>query len=98
MPVHNFVKRHIYFPLLRRGYSKEKSKFIVFFLSAIIHEYWASVPLRVFAHWAFFIMLFQAPIMIIEQKIEKVMKYLIINILFLKRFLKEQILGTCISG
>lgn len=72
MPIHEFLTRHVYFPLLRRGHSREIGKLVVFLLSAIFHEYWASVPLRLFAAWAFLAMLVQAPIMIIETKIDKV--------------------------
>jgi len=74
LPIHEFLTRHVYYPLLRKGYSREVGKLIVFLLSAIFHEYWASVPLRLFAAWAFFAMMIQAPIMIIESKIDKLLK------------------------
>jgi len=74
LPIHEFLTRHVYFPLLRRGHSREVGKLVVFLLSAIFHEYWASVPLRLFAAWAFLAMLVQAPIMIIETKIDKLLK------------------------
>jgi len=35
----NFFIRHIYNPLLRRGYSKSFALFTVFFVSAVCHEY-----------------------------------------------------------
>ncbi len=38
-PIHNWLVRHCYFPLIRRGYSSEVARFITFFVSAIFHEY-----------------------------------------------------------
>ena len=58
--------------MLKKGYRKDVAKLWVFLLSALGHEYWASVPLRVFALWAFFLMLIQAPVMIVELKLDKV--------------------------
>ena len=40
--------RHLYKPLLRNGASKLGAKAIVFLLSAILHEYLLSVPLKMF--------------------------------------------------
>lgn len=85
MPIHNFFNRHVYYPVLRKGYSRDFAKFFVFLLSAIGHEYWASVPLRVVALWAFFLMIAQVPIMILEQKADKVRHLLKINLLIFLR-------------
>lgn len=74
LPIHEFFTRHVYYPLLKKGYPKEVGKLVVFFLSAVGHEYWASVPLRLFAFWAFLLMLVQLPIMIAELKIDKILK------------------------
>ena len=38
-PIHNWLARHCYFPLVRRGLSSEVARLITFLLSAILHEY-----------------------------------------------------------
>ncbi|OEL13583.1 Diacylglycerol O-acyltransferase 1 [Dichanthelium oligosanthes] len=38
MPVHKWVVRHVYFPCIRNGISKEVAVFISFFVSAVLHE------------------------------------------------------------
>lgn len=38
MPVHRWMVRHIYFPIIRRGHSKGLAMTVVFFLSAVFHE------------------------------------------------------------
>jgi diacylglycerol O-acyltransferase-1 len=74
-PIHNFLVRHIYYPLLRKGYSKEFALFVVFFFSALGHEYWASVPLNFFTGWTMIFFVMQAPLMILQKKIDKVRRY-----------------------
>lgn len=39
LPVHNWLTRHIYYPLIRRKYGRTLSMLIVFFFSAVMHEY-----------------------------------------------------------
>lgn len=46
LPVHNWCLRHVYFPMLRRRWSKTTSGFAVFLLSGILHELLVVVPLR----------------------------------------------------
>ena len=46
-PVHKWIKRHIYYPLLIKGYSKNFAIFIVFLFSGVAHEYIYSLPLRI---------------------------------------------------
>lgn len=41
-PVHSWGLRHIYTPLRRSGYSRLTSALVVFFISAIAHEYFVS--------------------------------------------------------
>jgi Acyl-CoA cholesterol acyltransferase len=71
-PVHNFLVRHIYYPLLRKGYSKEVALTVVFFFSALGHEYWASVPLGFFTVWTMVFFILQAPLMIVQKKLDMV--------------------------
>jgi D-alanyl-lipoteichoic acid acyltransferase DltB (MBOAT superfamily) len=36
IPIHSFLTRHVYFPLLRRGYSKQSALMVVFLFSALV--------------------------------------------------------------
>lgn len=38
MPVHRWMVRHIYFPIIRAGLSRGVAMTVVFFLSAVFHE------------------------------------------------------------
>lgn len=38
-PIHNWLVRHVYFPLIRRGFSESLSRLLTFTVSAIFHEY-----------------------------------------------------------
>lgn len=61
IPVHSFCLRHIYKPLILQGITKTQASLIVFFVSAFLHEYLVSIPLRMFRLWAFSGMLLQVP-------------------------------------
>jgi len=39
LPVHNWLTRHIYFPIIRRKLSRTIGMMVVFFFSAVMHEY-----------------------------------------------------------
>eukprot|EP01121_Diplochlamys_sp_Union-15-3_P012857 TRINITY_DN3908_c0_g4_i1.p1 TRINITY_DN3908_c0_g4~~TRINITY_DN3908_c0_g4_i1.p1 ORF type:complete len:474 (-),score=22.05 TRINITY_DN3908_c0_g4_i1:58-1479(-) len=80
MPVHNWLMRHVYFPILRLGYSKPVAQFLIFLLSAIFHELLISVPLRSFNLWFFFGMLGQIPLIMFSEKYTRASQYG--NILF----------------
>jgi diacylglycerol O-acyltransferase 1 len=71
LPVHNFMLRHVYNPLLKRGASKSFAMFIVFFISAFFHEYLVSASIRVWSYWAFSSMMIQVPIMIVQSVLKK---------------------------
>uniref|UniRef100_A0A452Y6J9 Diacylglycerol O-acyltransferase n=1 Tax=Aegilops tauschii subsp. strangulata TaxID=200361 RepID=A0A452Y6J9_AEGTS len=45
MPVHKWIVRHIYFPCMRSGISKEVAVFVSFFVSAVLHEACCCCPL-----------------------------------------------------
>lgn len=62
IPVHRWCVRHLYKPLVKRGYSKQLASVLVFAMSAFFHEYLVSVPLRMFRVWAFLAMLGQVPL------------------------------------
>ena len=59
LPVHRWAVRHLYKPLLKSGFSTTNASFVVFFISAALHEYLVSVPLRMFKYYAFGGMLMQ---------------------------------------
>jgi diacylglycerol O-acyltransferase-1 len=43
-PVYRFFKRHVYTPMVGRGYSHEVASVTVFFISAVLHELLVGVP------------------------------------------------------
>ncbi|XP_076332278.1 diacylglycerol O-acyltransferase 1-like [Tachypleus tridentatus] len=61
IPVHQWALRHLYKPLVNRGFSKYQASISVFFVSAFFHEYLVSVPLNMYRIWAFSGMLGQVP-------------------------------------
>jgi len=71
LPVHRWAVRHVYKPMLYCGYSKITSMMVVFSLSALLHEYLFSVPLRMFNAGAFLGMLSQIPLVYVTKVIEK---------------------------
>lgn len=46
LPVHNWMLRHLYFPLLRRGWNRTSAGCCVFLFSGLMHELLVVVPLR----------------------------------------------------
>ena len=62
LPVHNFVMRHLYAPLLRSGMSVWLAQLVSFLASAIAHELLVAVPLHTVKLYAFFGMLAQVPL------------------------------------
>ena len=71
LPVHNWMLRHLYNPILRWGFSKRVAVYSVFFFSAAFHEVVISTPFRYFALHAFFGMLAQAPLISVTQWLDK---------------------------
>ncbi|CAD5110875.1 DgyrCDS240 [Dimorphilus gyrociliatus] len=68
IPVHKWALRHLYKPMLSKGYSKMSAGVFVFLASAFFHEYLVSVPLRMFRLWAFTAMLSQVPFALFVKK------------------------------
>lgn len=73
LPVHNWLIRHIYYPLIRQGRSRNVAVFVVFFYSAVMHEIIISVPFRVISWHAFLGMIAQAPLVEITKKVNAVL-------------------------
>lgn len=67
MPVHYWLVRHVYFPCVRRKMSKSMASFVVFLLSAIIHEVLISVPFHMVRPWSFIGMMLQIPLVAITK-------------------------------
>ncbi|XP_043563221.1 diacylglycerol O-acyltransferase 1-like [Chiloscyllium plagiosum] len=57
--LHKWYMRHIYRPLIEKGYSKWEGQASVFVLSALYHEYLIAAPLRMFRMWLFIEMMLQ---------------------------------------
>lgn len=67
MPVHYWLVRHVYFPCVRLGFPKGAATFVVFFLSAIMHEVLISVPFHMVRPWSFIGMIMQIPLVAITR-------------------------------
>lgn len=61
-PVHQWLKRHVYTPLVARKWSAQSARLVIFALSAAAHEFLIAVPTNVVQGWAFLGMMFQVPL------------------------------------
>ena len=71
MPVHYFLVRHVYFPSVRIGLSKTGATFVVFFISAVMHELLISVPCHMIRAHSFLAMMGQIPLIFLTKLIDK---------------------------
>lgn len=62
LPVHFFVKNHIYLPLVNAGLGKHASSLICFIFSGAVHEYVVSMSLKSFNGWFLMAMMAQIPL------------------------------------
>ena len=62
-PIHNWLVRHIYYPLVRRNINTELARLSTFLVSAIFHEYVIVGIFRVSNMFAFTAMVVNIPIM-----------------------------------
>jgi len=76
IPVHNFIVRHIYFPILRHVTSnKSLNGLLCFTLSAVLHEVVIALPLHTYRMpLAFLGMMAQVPMLFISGKISRATK------------------------
>lgn len=66
-PVHKWMLRHVYFPLIRHRVPKFHAGLAVFFISAVFHEVLVGVPLHMLRLWAFWGLMAQVPLMMVTE-------------------------------
>lgn len=60
--VHYWLIRHVYFPCIRHKFGRTGATFVVFLLSAVLHEVAVSVPFHMIRPWSFLGMMMQLPL------------------------------------
>ncbi|KAL4957413.1 MBOAT, membrane-bound O-acyltransferase family-domain-containing protein [Aspergillus filifer] len=70
-PVYTFMKRHVYMPLVTRGWNPTLAGTVVFAVSAVLHEVLVGVPTHNLIGVAFFAMLFQLPLILLTAPFQK---------------------------
>ncbi|ORZ25080.1 MBOAT, membrane-bound O-acyltransferase family-domain-containing protein [Absidia repens] len=70
-PVYLFFKRHVYLPSVQRGLPPYVGQLLVFFVSAVLHEYMVGIPTHSVNGFAFCGMLGQIPLIAITKPLEK---------------------------
>ncbi|KAF3769834.1 hypothetical protein M406DRAFT_35284 [Cryphonectria parasitica EP155] len=70
-PVSNYFRRHVFSPLMGRGYSFQFAAFMVFSLSAFLHELAVGIPTHNLIGVAFIGMLIQLPLIAFTKRFEK---------------------------
>ncbi|KAF2734768.1 hypothetical protein EJ04DRAFT_436271 [Polyplosphaeria fusca] len=70
-PVTNFMRRHIYSPLVGRGWHPAAAQITVFIISGILHELLVGVPTHNVLGVAFAGMMFQIPLIAITDMLQK---------------------------
>jgi len=68
IPTHNWLVKHIYYPLCKAGVPRFWAGVGVFFVSSVFHELLVSVPVRTFRFWAFIGMMGNIPLVYITRK------------------------------
>lgn len=70
-PVYTYFRRHVYMPLIGRGWKPFPASFVVFFVSAVLHEVLVGVPTHNIIGVAFFGMFLQLPLIALTAPLEK---------------------------
>jgi len=70
-PVYHFMRRHVYAPLIARGWSAPQASMMVFTFSAVLHELLVGVPTHNIIGVAFAGMMFQIPLIAMTMPLEK---------------------------
>jgi len=71
MPVHYWLVRHVYFPAVRLGFSKNGATFMVFLFSAVLHEILISVPCHMLRVYSFLAMMGQIPLIFLTKILDR---------------------------
>ncbi len=71
-PVTNYMRRHVYSPLVGRGCPPALAQFVVFFISAVLHELLVGIPTHNVIGVAFIGMMFQIPLIALTDVIQKI--------------------------
>ncbi|KAG0244717.1 diacylglycerol acyltransferase DGAT2 [Mortierella sp. GBAus27b] len=66
-PVYTFFKRHVYLPMVTSGTKPLYATFIIFTISAILHEVLIGIPTHMIYGYAFAGMFFQIPLIILTE-------------------------------
>ena len=64
--------RHLYFPCLRKGFSKTSALLVVFFFSAVMHEVLISIPFHMVGYWSFLGMMAQIPLVFVTKYLQHI--------------------------
>lgn len=70
-PVYHFFRRHVYSPLIGRGWRPMSASLVVFLVSAVLHELAVGIPTHNIIGVAFFGMFLQLPLIAITTPLEK---------------------------
>ncbi|KAL4910203.1 hypothetical protein BDW74DRAFT_144643 [Aspergillus multicolor] len=70
-PVYTFMKRHVYMPLVMRGWNPTLAGTVVFTVSAVLHEILVGVPTHNMIGVASLAMMFQLPLILLTAPFEK---------------------------
>lgn len=81
-PIHNYLLRHIYFPLRRAGMGSAACLFTTFTVSAIFHEYIVVGIFSVINLVAFILMMINIPCMMLQRQLKNVISGNTNNLLF----------------
>lgn len=81
-PIHNYLLRHIYFPLRRAGFSSSVCLFVTFTISAAFHEYVVAGIFGILNFVAFFLMMVNIPCMIAQRQLKNIISPNTNNLLF----------------
>ncbi|KEZ42587.1 hypothetical protein SAPIO_CDS5820 [Scedosporium apiospermum] len=70
-PVYKYFRRHVYSPLMSRGWSPKMASMMVFFLSAVFHEILVGIPTHNIIGVAFLGMFLQLPLIALTTPLGK---------------------------
>lgn len=70
-PVSNYFVRHLYIPMLKRGFTPSTSSGTVFFVSAVLHEVLVGIPTHNVIGVAFLSMILQIPLIGVTAPLER---------------------------